>query len=215
MSHQKLLRDYGLTVVIAVSVAILIRSFLIEAYRIPGSSMRPTLEGGDTIFVAKWKYHASATPERGDVVVFSEVEEPKRDFIKRVVGIAGDTIELKQGHLVVNGIPLETKPSELDPYSKTCATEAVFGASLQHGVCWEPQILEDVAPVKVPESAVFVMGDLRMQSPTDAGKRRSWGVVPIALVKGKALWIWMSTEPHSVNGWFPQFRFERIFKKVE
>src|SRR6185503_10218972 len=90
---KKLVREYGGAVLVAVVVALVIRVFLIEAYKIPSSSMRPALEPGDTIFVSKLEFK----PDYGQVVVFSLPADPRRDFIKRIIGLPGDTVQMKKG----------------------------------------------------------------------------------------------------------------------
>ena len=215
-SSKKLLRDYGLTVVIAVLVAVLIRVYLIEAYRIPSGSMRPTLEAGDTVFVKKSDYKIfGASPVRGDVIVFTDSANSKRDYIKRVVGIAGETVQLKDGKITIDGKAATiTKLPDSDPSSKTCAKEWLIDQSSTHGVCWEPPLLEDTSPEKVPPGSVYVLGDTRSQSPADIGKHKTWGIVPISSIQGKAAWIWMSVEPSAVRGWFPMFRFNRMMTRI-
>src|SRR6476646_4023800 len=111
---ESAIKQYGGAVIAAVIVALFIRFFVIEAYRIPSTSMRPTLEPGDTIFVSKWPFGLrfpwstdaftkGRAPTRGEVVVFSSPYEPERDYIKRVVAIPGDTVEMKRGHVILNG----------------------------------------------------------------------------------------------------------------
>ena len=203
--------------VIAVLAAVLIRIFFIEAYRIPSGSMRPTLEAGDTVFVTKFDYKVSGKiPSRGDVVVFTDSVNSKRDYIKRVVGIAGETVQLKDGKLIINGkaVPIKPLPPG-DPNAKTCAQEFLPAAVASHGACWEPPALEDTQPEKVPEGSVYVLGDTRTQSPADVGKHKTWGIIPVSAVQGKAFVIWVSVEPRALRGWFPLFRFDRMMKRIE
>lgn len=206
----------------AVVVALLIRFFVIEAYRIPSAAMRPTLEPGDTIFVSKWGYWGNRppAPARGDVVVFSPVTENRRDYIKRVIGIPGDTVQLKGGHVLLNGEPLaaEVTTGAAETAKKAgCASEK-FPGGHPFPVCWEPPVIDDFGPEKVPEGDVFLVGDLRSQGPNDTKKFKTWGVFPIATLRGRARWVWLSLESQSsgINGgWFPRFRFERMFKRIE
>src|SRR4051812_44284119 len=119
---RRLARDYGATILAAVGVALLIRFFVIEAYRIPSPAMKPTLEPGDTIFVAKWPFGlrmpgfsqpltSGKLPARGDVVVFSPPLEPRRDYIKRVLGLPGDLVSVKKGQAFLNGATLRVNPA--------------------------------------------------------------------------------------------------------
>jgi len=224
---RKLIRDYIGTVLIAVSVALTIRFLIIEAYRIPSSAMKPTLEAGDTIFVSKWPYGLRSLgispgkpekliPKRGAVIVF-EGPDPSgigtQDFIKRVVGLPGDIVQVKDGKITLNRKPL---PLAAGP-SATCGEERLT-PELQYSVCWEPPIIEDFGPAIIPANQVFVIGDLRSQPPTDTRKHKSWGLVSINAIKGRAQWIWLSIEPRGRSGqtsWFPQIRFERMLRRIQ
>ncbi len=220
-SSRNDLRDYGIAILLAVIVALLIRFFLIEAYRIPSSSMRPTLEAGDTIFVAKWPFGLrwpwsdiafiqGRSPRRGEVVIFSPPWDSKRDFVKRVLAIAGDTVEIRQGRLHLNG---EDMSSSSDAHA-LCGEEKLEGKTF--GVCWEPPVLEDFGPRKVPEGAVFVLGDLRSQS-LETEQRGGWGFIPVSSLKARALWIWLSVEPSARgrSAWFSRIRFERMLRGIQ
>lgn len=214
---RKIARDYGGAILAAVIIAVFIRIFVIEAYRIPTSAMHPTLEPGDTIFVAKWPLGFNRKVGRGDVLVFAAPTDPDRDYIKRAIAIAGDTVEVRKGHVTLNGKPLTLPDSRKDA---ACGREQVPAGELArtHDVCWEQPVGEDFGPEKVPEGSVFVLGDLRTQSPLDLKKRRTWGIIPVALIKGKARWIWLSIEPHDPGMSavrFPNFRFERMFRRIE
>jgi signal peptidase I len=220
---KKLLRDYGWAVLAAVLIALVIRFFVIEAYRIPSPAMRPTLEPGDTIFVAKWPFGlrfpgaesaftGGRPPARGEVVVFTAPGEPGRDYIKRIVGLPGDTVEVAKGKVILNGKELAVAASK----NEVCGRER-FDDGFEYGVCWEPPILEDSRPERVPEGQVFVVGDARTQTPDGRG-RRAWGLVPAQALKGKALWVWLSIEPPGAaanqSGWFSRIRFERMLRRV-
>ncbi|MGZ3689379.1 MAG: signal peptidase I, partial [Bdellovibrionota bacterium] len=207
-STRTLLRDYGGTVAVAVFVALVIRFFVIEAYRIPSGAMRPTLEPGDTIFVAKWVYgvkfpltawtlYAGHRPERGDVVVFTApvgIGIPGLDYIKRIVAVGGDRVEIKKGNITLNGKPLGVPTKD----NRACGPEIFPGESSTKTVevCREPPLIEDYGPVRVPDGQVLVLGDLRSQtqqgtSDIHARQPKTWGIVPISLIKGQAKWIWL------------------------
>lgn len=229
-SAGNIVRDYGMTIFAAVLLALFIRFFVLEAYRIPSAAMKPTLEAGDTIFVAKWpfgfripgfetKLTQGETPERGDVVVFALPQEPRRDYIKRVLGLPGDEVAVKKGEAILNGKTLRTDPASAKP----CAAEKL-PEGRGYEVCSEPPLIEDFGPEKVPAGEVFVVGDFRAQNieqhpdPRKERHAKGWGLVPISSLKGRALWVWLSVEPHSsgvASSWFPQFRFDRMFRRIE
>lgn len=216
MSNQPnhLLRDYGLTIGLAILVAFLIRFFLIEAYRIPSASMKPTLEAGDTIFASKlpfgmrWPgdlepFRKGRMPAYGEVVVYTQVKtEGVRDAIKRVVGLPGDRIELRNGWVWINGKSL----AEFAPKNQVCGKERVHG--LSYPVCREPPIAEDLPAQTVPTHSVFVIGDSR--------GAESWSMIPVAWVKAKALWIWLSVDPDRGirPSPFSRIRFERMLQEI-
>ncbi|MCM2277715.1 MAG: signal peptidase I [Oligoflexia bacterium] len=203
------IRDYAWAIGIAVVAALLIRAFVIEAYRIPTEAMKPTLQPGDTIFVAKWPFGIRRrAPVRGEVVLISD-RASARDYLRRIVGLPGDLIELKKGRLLVNGAPAEVKiDSEL---GTDCGVETLPGGK-SHGLCWNSAALpETKAPQRVPPDSVFAISDLR----SDAGTAPSWGIFPISVIKGSALWIWLSIEPGKPAGTGPRLRKARMFRRIE
>jgi signal peptidase I len=118
---KPLWREYGESILVAVAVALLVRGFVVEAFRIPSGSMVPTLLVGDHIFVSKLAYAVRvpfthlrllelAAPRRGDVIVFENPREPSKDYVKRVIGVPGDVIELREQVLLVNGVPQPRTP---------------------------------------------------------------------------------------------------------
>jgi len=185
------LRENIEAILIAVVLALFIRTFVVQAFKIPSGSMKNTLLIGDHILVNKFIYgvkipftgdagSAGSTlipvsqPERGDIVVFRYPEDPDKDFIKRVVGVAGDSIKVKEKKLYVNG-----KLVKDDAYA----------------VHKDPRIIpeqfsarDNFGPVTVPESSLFVMGDNRDNSHDS----RFWGFVDLDEVKGKAFIIYWS-----------------------
>jgi signal peptidase I len=166
-ARKSTLREYAESVGTAVLIALLLRSFVVEAFKIPSGSMIPTLEIGDHIFVGKFVYDFRK-PQRGDVIVFKAPPDPSIDYIKRVVGIEGDKVEVQKGRVYVNG------------------TNAGFGeAQCPPGSHWACD-----GPIVVPKDQVFVMGDNR----EDSSDSRFWGYVPLESIKGEALVVWYS--PH-------------------
>jgi signal peptidase I len=234
-AEQKVLKAYGSTILVAITIAVFIRFFVIEPYRIPTQSMRPTLEPGETIFVSKWPFGSripflqfrltdGRVPERGEVVLIGHPEYSRLDLIKRVIGVEGDVVQVKSGRVLLNGKPLAVKIDQ----GNNCGQEFLPGGK-SYGVCWEPPALEDFGPEKIPEGSIFVLGDFRtgmtpsstlVSAPEQVPgiPKKNWGIFPRALLKGKALWVWLSIQPQMLgdsNGWFPRFRFERMFRRIE
>jgi signal peptidase I len=175
------LRENIQAILIAVVLALFIRAFVVQAFKIPSGSMLETLQIGDHILVNKFIYgtHIPFTdlsiapvrkPERGDIVVFKYPLDEKRDFIKRLIGIPGDTIEIKNKIVFVNGKEL------MDPYVDHRDGNIIPGKR------------DNFGPVTVPEGSYFVMGDNRDGS----FDSRFWGYVKEDEVVGKALIIYWS-----------------------
>lgn len=177
-------REYAETLVIAVFLALVIRTFVVQAFKIPSGSMIPTLDIGDHILVSKFIYGVRLPftditlipighPHRGDIIVFRFPKDESKDFIKRVVGLPGDTIEVKSKELYVNGVrQIESYAAHEDP--------AQFPQMIQER--------DNFGPVSVPQNSYFVMGDNRDHS-LDS---RFWGFVDDAKIKGKAFIIYWS-----------------------
>jgi len=162
-------KDWGEPFVIAAILAIVIRTFLLGPYKIPTGSMRPTFMEGDRIFVDKLSYRFHE-PERGDIIVFKYPLDKSKDFVKRLVGLPGDKIEIHDGKLIINGRLIDDPPfSEYYYYNRD---DWDFG---KHG-----QI------IVVPEDSFFAMGDNSAQS----SDSRNWGFVPRKNMVGKAFLIW-------------------------
>lgn len=208
-----LLRDYGGTILAAGALAFLIRFLLIEPFLIPSSSMRPTLERGDVVFVSKLPFLNGRLPQRGEVVLFSPSEDSKQKLIKRVIGLEGDLVQVKNGKVFLNQKPLTLKmePNEL------CGTESVQDGKF-HGVCWEPPTIENFGPQKIPPGSLFLMSDLRTGATPDNSKNQVWGIFPISGLKGKVVWIGISIQPQPFGestGGLPRFRYQRMFRRVQ
>jgi signal peptidase I len=178
------LRENIEAIIIAVILALFIRTFVIQAFKIPSGSMKETLKIGDHILVNKFIYGIKipflqttlvpvTNPKRGDIVVFKFPEDPSKDFIKRVIGVAGDVIEIRDKKVYVNHKLLNHDPGiHTDSY--------MFPASVQ------PR--DNFGPIVVPPHSLFVMGDNRDQSYDS----RFWGFVDLKAVLGKALIIYWS-----------------------
>jgi len=177
---RRVIIDYGLTGLVAVALAIVAQSFLIKPYLIPSTSMANTLVPGQRVLVDRTVYHYRSV-HRGDIIVFRRPEPPNDVLIKRVVGLPGDLLSVRDGHLFVNGVQqLEpfvdkvdgvTEPTDpADPYAST-QPDAPW--SLEH-------------PYRVPAGHYFVMGDNR----TDSSDSRYWGTVPRANIIGRAFFTY-------------------------
>ncbi len=178
------LREYAQAILLALVLALFIRTFIVQAFKIPSGSMIPTLLVGDHILVNKFIYGVRnpltretwipfKTPQRGDVIVFIYPLDRHKDFIKRVIGIGGDVVEIINKQVYVNGRPLE------EPYVIHTDPKIIPG---------NIQPRDNMPPVKVPPGYLFVMGDNRDQSYDS----RFWGFVPLKDVKGKAFVIYWS-----------------------
>ncbi len=189
---KSIVREYFESIVIAVILALFIRTFVVQAFKIPTGSMEENLLIGDHLLVNKFVFGPTAsrleravlpvgTLARGDVVVFKYPVEPDRDFIKRVIGLPGETIEVKEKKVYINGKPFE------EPYVHFLAPPAA--QSELHEVT-SFDVRERYGPVTVPANQYFVMGDNRDNSQDS----RYWGFLPRENVKGKALVIYWSYE---------------------
>ena len=175
--------DFVKLIVCALFIAFVIRTFIIQPYYIPSGSMLTTLQSGDRLFITKFSYGihlpfianevvSTGAPEIGDIIVFPYPENPDVDYVKRVVGIPGDTVEIRNKQLFRNGKPIqEAYISHTDPL-----------------IVNSPR--DNMAPVTVPAGKVFVMGDNRDFSQDS----RFWGFVDKATIHGKALVLYWSSE---------------------
>jgi signal peptidase I len=235
-------RQYAESIGLALGVALLLRAFVVEAFQIPSGSMIPTLEVGDHIFVSKFAYAVGipftntkiaelGKPKRGDIIVFKFPPDQSVDYIKRVVGLPGETIEVRRNEVFIDGQPM---PREFA--AEPCTTDdgsAAEGEEIRHPCeAWlehlgpvthvthqDPRLgASNFGPVKVPEGHYFAMGDNRDNSKDS----RFWGFVPYKLIKGRALIVWWSRDPArgglspaGVADWFKSIRWGRFFQRVE
>ena len=150
------------TVLWALVLALILRTFVVQAFWIPSGSMIPTLEGGDRVLVAKFWY-SFTEPKRGQLFVFKYPVDPKRDFVKRIIGLPGETIEIRNGTVFINDQALrEEYVKNHDTFSLTAGP--IFPES----------------PVKIPPNMYFAMGDNRPNSQDS----RFWGFVPEQNIRG-------------------------------
>jgi signal peptidase I len=182
-------REYAEAIIVALLLALFIRTFVVQAFKIPSGSMEPTLLIGDHILVNKFIYGIKIPftsiqllplqkPQKGDVVVFIYPLDPSKDFIKRVVAVEGDTVKITNKKLFING-------AEAADSHAVYKEDTVFPAEVQKR--------DNFGPVTVPPGNIFVLGDNRDRS-LDS---RVWGFVPLGELRGKAFiiyWSWNSQE---------------------
>jgi signal peptidase I len=185
-------REYFESIVIAVILALFIRTFVFQAFKIPTGSMENNLLIGDHLLVNKFVFGPSATRlerallpmgtiKRGDIIVFKYPEEPDRDFIKRVIGLPGETLELKEKKVYINGTPLD------EPYVHFLEPPGNHSSISEETSL---DVRERYGPVTVPADQYFMMGDNRDNSQDS----RYWGFLRRDYIKGKALLIYWSYE---------------------
>lgn len=239
---KKLFVENLQTVVLAVLIAIVIRSLWLEPFRIPSGSMYPTLRVGDYLFVSKYSYGYSrysfprgilpikgriwySQPERGDVVVFKFPQNTHTDFIKRIIGLPGDKVQMKKGRLYINDELVERVDEGryiIDEYVALPEHYHLYEENLPNGVKHQiieitdkERIVDNTEVFEVPEDAFFVMGDNRDRSDDS---RISVGFVPKENLVGKAKFIFFS---HDDKGslfqpwtWYRAIRWKRFFKGI-
>jgi signal peptidase I len=199
---KSVVREYFESLVIAVVLALFIRTFVVQAFKIPTGSMEPNLLIGDHLLVNKLVFGPYAAGlertllpmkeiRRQDVIVFKYPEDPERDFIKRVIGLPGEQVEVRHKRVYVNGHLLD------EPYAHYLEAPPPVPRELEpggsQGLSGDPR--ENYGPVTVPPKHYFVMGDNRDNSQDS----RYWGFLPREYVKGRALVIYWSYEAESGN----------------
>ena len=179
--QKSTLREYTESILIAAILALFIRTFVFQAFKIPTGSMEDNLLVGDHILVNKFIYGPTATAledlllpveplQRQDVIVFRAPQEPDKDFIKRTLGLPGEHVVVEGGEVVVDGQPID------DPHANHAESRGDFHDTRE--------------PVTVPADEFFVMGDNRENSRDS----RYWGTVPRSHIKGKAMLVYWSYE---------------------
>jgi len=189
VKKKSVIREYGEAIFIAVLLALVIRQFAVQAFTIPSGSMMDTLLIGDYILVNKFLFGAEVpftdfhlpglrTPARGDIIVFKYPNDESRDFIKRIIAVGGDTIQVKDNQVYLNG------KLQDEAYVRP-------GSFRDTGVSTHCGYLYGCEPLRVPEGSYFVMGDNRDNSQDS----RYWGFVKREKIRGKAFliyWSWNS-----------------------
>lgn len=195
--------EYVQAIILAVVLALFVRSFILQAFQIPSGSMIPTFLEGDRVLVTKFAYGIrnplnnkvwieTGQPERWDVIIFIYPEDPDKDFVKRVVGLPGETISMVNGELFINGVKTADPKANYDPKANPAS--------------------RSFPPTVVGPGQYFVMGDNRDHS----SDSRFWGLVDYSLLRGKAwrlYWSWDSSDGDLTMG--QKFRGDRIGQKIE
>jgi signal peptidase I len=210
VAKEPMLVEYARSFFPVILIVLLLRSFVVEPFRIPSGSMMPTLLDGDFILVNKFSYGLRlpvlgskvinvSEPVRGDVVVFRYPGDPSIDYIKRVIGLPGDRVTYFRDRLTINGEPVAQLSKGV--YAGTGVAMSMSGASLrqetiagvEHEILEDPRRFTREGEYVIPEGEYFVMGDSRDNS----NDSRFWGTVPEENLVGKAFMIWMNWD--SVN----------------
>jgi signal peptidase I len=228
------LADTGKQLAIAIFIVMFLRSSIIEPYKIPSGSMIPTLFIGDHIFVNKFAYgfkipfteffldkpiyvSTQSLPTRGDVIVFRYPRDESINYIKRVIGLPGDRIAIREKVLYVNDRPVAIEPMKNDHMESGIENDddrrvlSLFQEKLEgapHPVLYNMTSLlnSDYGPVEVPEGKILALGDNRDRS----SDSRIWGFVPLENIKGKAMFVWLNFLLQIENEFRFQFRLERV-----
>ncbi len=196
MEKKKFIKEYVEPIVIAILIALFIRTFIVQAFKIPSSSMEPTLLVGDHILVNKFIYGVRIPltdtklfqfkkPQRGDIIVFIYPRDHSKDFIKRVIGMEGEKVEILRNKIYINDKLID------DPWGQY---------NEQSNWIRYLQPMERYGPEIVPKNSLLVLGDNRDNSQDS----RFWGFVDVNAVKGKAFIIYFSLD------WYAQNLLEKI-----
>ncbi len=190
MPRRSPLHDYFQAAIIAVLFALFVRTYLVQAFQIPSPSMEGNLLVGDHILVNKFAYGSTlslaerellpVTPvKRRDIIVFKFPGEPEKDYVKRVIGLPGETLKIENRQVMIK------KPEDTDfvAYPESYVEHRYPGA--------ESEALNNLPPRPIPENEYFVMGDNR----DDSRDSREWGTVPREMIRGKALLVYWSINP--------------------
>lgn len=239
---EESLADTLKTVFWAILIAVTIRTFLFEPYKIPSGSMYPTLQVGDFLFISKYTYGYSKhsfpfsfpnfdgriwedLPQRGDVVVFKYPGDNKTDYIKRIIGLPGDKVQVKNGRLYINDVIApreEVGKYTIDEYVIMPVDFMEYRETLPEGKSYNILELSDnvrgidnTIEFEIPSGNYFMMGDNRDNS---NDSRKDVGFVPLENIEGKARFLFYSHDDTAVwynpISWFKAIRWERLFNKI-
>lgn len=225
-------REYLENILIAVLLALIVRTFIITGYKVPTGSMAPTLWPGDFIFSYRLPYGvkipltkvklAKNLPERGDVVVFSYPEQPRVSHVKRVIALPGDRVQIIDGKLNLNGQLFEYQTVDVTAIQNlpnSSYLELVEEKSnLEFGrprkvIFQKDEKPSNYGPIIVPPNEVFLLGDNRDSSDDS----RYWGTVPMERIEGRVVFIWLSLnwQKRVWDNRLPSIRWERTFTDLD
>ena len=206
---NRTIREWTEALIFAVVVATIVRTYVFAPFQIPSGSMLPTIQIGDHIFASMYTY-GSPIPfadiklfkkpvKRGDIVIFPYPQDPSIDYIKRAVGLPGETLEIRNDQVFINGERLDEPYAYFEPNErKSRQTQGIVAApSSRYG------------PVKIPQGKLFAMGDNRYNS----ADSRFWGFVDIDTITGKGQMIYWSHDPN--KSIFSGYKFGRVFDFLE
>ena len=202
-------REYFESICVAVILALFVRTFVVQAFKIPTGSMENNLLIGDHLLVNKFALAPTATSleeallpidpiKRGDIIVFKYPEDPERDFIKRTIGLPGETIELRNKKVFIDGTLLD------EPY-----VQYLWTPSDEEGT-FDFDVRMTYGPVTVPAGHYFMMGDNRDNSQDS----RYWGFLPREYIKGKALFVYFSFGDEAGSNVFSSIRWNRLLHQI-
>lgn len=234
--------EFFSSVLWAVVIALLFRTFLFEPFRIPSTSMVPTLMVGDYLFTSKYSYGFSkysfpypipflegrifeSVPERGDIIVFKGVTDPETFYIKRLVGLPGDSIQVNKSVLYINGVPVERKlvgkyENYYDKNGHNIYSD--FIETLPNNITYHTLRAEDTNQSAFPDTTIeyiipekhyFFMGDNRNNS-KDSRYLNEFGYIPEDRLVGKARYLFMTSD-FSIINFFTNFDTGRAFKAIQ
>jgi signal peptidase I len=222
--------EWAKSFLIAIVVFLLVRAFLVEAFKIPSGSMESTLLVGDFLLVNKLVYGAEVPftgkrlpalrePREGDVVVFQWPSDPSKNFVKRLVGVPGDTLAMQNGQLIRNGVAVrEAYVRHTEPGVDPPPEAEQFRWQRDHlvrtaeaSIGYHPS-RNNWGPIVVPNGNYFMLGDNRDNS-LDS---RYWGFVPDSLIRGRPLLVYYSYQPDAGtrSAWLTQIRWHRLGARV-
>jgi signal peptidase I len=226
--HWGLFLEWAKSFTIAIILFLFVRTFIVEAFKIPSGSMEKTLLVGDFLLVNKMVYGAEVPftgkhlpairqPQRGDVIVFQWPKDPSKNFVKRLVGVPGDTLSMYEGDLFVNsirqkeGYVIHSEPL-MDPTSDEFNWQEEFVRAAGAASAASPPSRNNWGPIVVPKDEYFVLGDNRDNS-LDS---RYWKFVPDSLIRGRPMFVYYSYDPDSLNrmSWLTRIRWTRIGERV-
>ncbi len=221
--------DWARSFIIAVFLFLIVRQFFVEAFKIPTGSMEHTLLVGDFLLVNKLVYGAEVPltskrlpalqkPARGEVIVFQYPVDPSKNFVKRLVGIPGDTLAMKDGVLyrdskaVTESYVVHEEPGA-DNDDRDFKWQASYLVKTAEGGAIDHPSSNNWGPIVVPEKSYFVLGDNRDNS-LDS---RFWGFVPDSLIRGRPIFVYYSYQPDTARAfaWLTRIRWRRIGERID